>query len=149
VYQLSRSLYRELAPMLPSSDGASDSERRDARQYLVEACERVVRRLVFEPDACANPARTLFRDVRHLFAIDAQADALRVVTFHIDAGRILAERMQETLKRDCQAITRNGSPCRREPPPGKRFCPSHYALGESLSVGAEGLPEREPARVAS
>ena len=142
MYQLSRSLYRELGPMLPSE--ADQPEGRAERQYLLETCEASVRRLLLEPDSCVNPARSLFRDLRHLFDLDAQFDAWRVVTFHVDAGRVLAARMQESLRRECQAFTRSGDPCKREPRPGRRYCPSHYGLAEDLGA-ADSVPEPEPA----
>jgi hypothetical protein len=72
--------------------------------------------------------------VRHLFAVDAQADVWRVVDFHIEAGHRLSEQMQQTLRRECPAVTRNGTPCRREPRPGQRYCPSHYGLAEDLHL---------------
>lgn len=136
MYQLSRSLYRELAPMLPSSVDALDSEGRRDRKYLLDSCESAVQRLVLEPDTRRDPARSLFRDIRHLFAVDIQEDVLRVIGVHVDAGQVLADRMRETLKRECQAVTRGGTPCRREPPPGRQYCPSHYALAEDLELEA-------------
>ena len=34
--------------------------------------------------------------------------------------------------RQCQAHTRKGTPCQREPLPGRDYCPSHKHLEESL-----------------
>src|SRR5687768_3306436 len=130
-YGLSRSLYRELLPRLPDSGMAHGT--RAERRCLLETCEAAMARLVFDPDACANPARSLFREVRHLFAIDAQADVWELVRFHVTAGRSLASRLESTLRRECQAITRQGTPCRREPTAGRRFCPSHYSLEDALA----------------
>jgi hypothetical protein len=132
VYQLSRSLYRELGAMLPTSVDELESRGRRDRQFLLEACENAVRRLALEPETCANPSRSLFREIRHLFPVDAQIDVWRVVSYHVEAGRILSDRIQETLKRECQAVTRSGDPCRREPRAGMRYCPSHYGLAEDL-----------------
>jgi hypothetical protein len=147
VYQLSRSLYRELSTMLPSPNGAPEEERRRDRRYLLETCEAAVRRVVLKPDMCARPARSLFRDVRHLFAVDAQADVWRVVEFHIEAGHRLADRMQQTLRRECPAVTRNGTPCQREPRPGQRYCPSHYGLAEDLQLEPQSAESRVGAGV--
>jgi hypothetical protein len=134
MYQLSRSLYRELAPLLPGSVDSLNGEGRRDRHYLLETCESSVRRLVMEPDSCRTPARSLFREIRHLFAVDAQEDVWRVVRVHVDAGQVLADRMRQTLRRECQAITRGGTPCRREPPAGRQYCPSHYRLAEDLQL---------------
>ena len=139
-YALSRSLYRELLPRL-TGPGKPHGTRAD-RLCLLETCEAAMQRLVFDPDACANPARSLFREVRHLFAIDAQAEVWEVVRFHVTAGRSLASRLESTLRRECQAVTRQGTPCRREPTAGRRFCPSHYSLEDALAP-AEGSAERE------
>jgi hypothetical protein len=134
MYQLSRSLYRELAPMLPSSVDSLESDGRRDRHDLLASCEAAVRRLVMEPDTCRTPARTLFRDIRHMFAVDAQEDVWRVVSVHIDAGRVLADRMRASLRRECQAVTRSGDPCQREPRPGHLYCPSHYGLAQDLEL---------------
>ena len=134
MYQLSRSLYRELASMLPVSVDSLDGSGRRDRRVLLETCETAVQRRVLEPEMCRNLSRTLFRDVRNLFPLDAQAKVWATVKFHVEAGRPLADRMRQDLKRECQAITRNGTPCRREPPPGRRYCPSHYSLAEDLQL---------------
>jgi hypothetical protein len=130
-WALSRSLYRELVPRLPDF-GTADRTRRE-RRSLLEACEASMERLVFDPDACVNPARSLFREIRHLFAIDVQADVWKVTRFHVTVGRSLASRLESSLRRECQAITRQGTPCRREPTAGRRFCPSHYSLEDALA----------------
>jgi hypothetical protein len=128
---LSRSLYRELLPRLPES--GTTERRAGDRRFLLEACEASLERLAFDPDACVNPARSLFREVRHLFAIDAQAGVWEVIRFHVTAGRALASRLESSLRRECQAITRQGTPCQREPTAGRRFCPSHYSLEDALA----------------
>ena len=131
-YALSRSLYRELIRRLPQDGG---EERLRAHTHrLLDACEVAMQRLLLDPETCANPARSLFREIRHFFAIDAQAEVWEVVRFHVSAGRQIAPRLQATLRRECQAVTRQGTPCRREPTPGKRFCPSHYALEDALTA---------------
>ena len=131
-YALSRSLYRELTRRL-AHDGAEKCLRAH-RHRLLDACEVAMQRLLLDPDTCANPARSLFREIRHFFAIDAQAEVWEVVRFHVAAGRQIAPRLQATLRRECQAVTRQGTPCRREPTPGNRFCPSHYALEDALTA---------------
>jgi len=133
---LSRSLYRELVPRLP--DWGTAGRMRGDRRSLLEACEASMERLVFDPDACVNPARSLFREIRHLFAIDAQAEVWEVIRFHVTVGRSLASRLESSLRRECRAVTRQGTPCRREPTAGRRFCPSHYSLEDALAQTEPG-----------
>src|SRR5512145_2794499 len=124
---------------------AGRADRRD----LLAACEDAMRRLVIEPDSCALPARSLFRQIQHLFPLGAQVHALEVVRVHVEAARTLSSRLEATLRRDCEAFTRRGSPCRREPEPGQRYCPSHRHLDE-LIVPEASAPDRgasaEPVR---
>jgi hypothetical protein len=128
MYALSRSLYRELVPMLksPAETGAGRADRR----HLLGACEEAIRRLVLQPDGCAHPVRSLFREIQHLFPLTTQVNALEIVRVHVEAGKALSARLEATLRRDCEAFTRQGHPCRRDPRPGQRFCPSHRHLSE-------------------
>jgi hypothetical protein len=115
---------------------------------MVDACEDATRRMVLEPDGCAHPIRSLFRQIRHLFPLGAQLDARSIVRLHVDAGRILAARLEATLRRECQAFTRKGTPCRREARPGQRFCPSHRHLDEVVIITEdEGYPAGEGMRL--
>jgi hypothetical protein len=128
MYALSRSLYRELVPMLKRP--ADTTGGRADRRHLIAACEEGIRRLVLQPDICANPVRSLFREIQHLFPLTAQMNALDVVRAHVAAGNALSARLDSVLKRNCEAFTRGGRPCRRDPRPGERLCPSHRHLDE-------------------
>ena len=103
MYHLSRSLYRDLTPMLAVpvriGDGHAD------RQELLELCEAAVRRMVFEPDSHARPAQALFGQIRHMFPVDAQADVWSTVRVHVEAATSLAGRLETVLRRDCQAMS--------------------------------------------
>jgi uncharacterized membrane protein YccC len=126
MYALSRSLYRDLAPMLTHS--VETAEGRADRQQLLTACEQSIRRLVLEPDNYAHPVRSLFREVQHLIPLTVQVNALEIVRVHVEAGRELSRQLQPMMRRECAALTKRGTPCQREPEPGQRFCPSHRHL---------------------
>lgn len=91
MYQLSRSLYRDLGSMLSNAAGQPD------RAHLLESCERAMRRLVLEPGS-PDPAQSLFREVRHLFAADAQAEVRALIRLHVQAGRGLGTRLEGMLR---------------------------------------------------
>jgi hypothetical protein len=141
MYALSRSLYRELSPLLTSAAGTrrNGSERQD----LLTACEETMRRLVLEPDTCADPALSLFRRIRHMFPLRAQRQALGIVQLHVDACRLLGDRFEASLKRECRALTRKGTPCRREAREGRLYCPSHRHLEEAIVLPDAGRLEGE------
>ena len=134
VYRLSRSLYRELAPLLASARSARGE--REQRARLLDACEVAMRRLVAQPRLYARPARSLFREIRHLFPVEAQASVWNAVSAHVEAGRTVATRAEEVRRRQCDAFTRRGTPCPREPRPGHRFCPSHRHLEAAPTADA-------------
>lgn len=137
MYAVSRSLYRDLAPMLISS-AETPGGRRD-RRHLLTSSEQAMRRLVIEPDTYAHPVRSLFREIQHLFPLTVQVTVLEVVRAHVEAGRTLSSRLQPILRRDCKALTKRGTPCRREPEPGQSFCPSH----RHLDPGEITIPQAE------
>ena len=136
MYQVSRSLYRELAPRV-MSDPSTPTGRVD-RQELLDACEATMKRLAIDPRYFAQPTRSLFGQVRSLFGISDQILVWELVRFHVEMGEEFAARLQETLKRECQAFTRQGTPCQREPRPGSDLCPSHRHLG---TLFEEAKPE--------
>ena len=126
MYALSRSMYRDLAPMLTRS--AETAGGRADRQHLLEASEQAIRRLILKPDTYAHPVRSLFREIQHLFPLTLQVEALEVVRVHVEAGRTLSRQLEGMMRRRCEALTKRGTPCQREPEPGQRFCPSHRHL---------------------
>ena len=134
VYKLSRSLYRELVPLL--ADPRAPYDERDERARLLAACELALGRLLVQPRLCAKPARALFREIRHLFPVEAQAGVWSAVQAHVEVARVAATRLEASRRRHCDAFTRSGAPCRREPRPGHSYCPSHRHLEQILSVDA-------------
>ncbi len=136
MYQFSRAIYRELAPrILPLQHGASSSA--DHGQVL-RACEAVVERMATDRHYFANPARTLYCDIRTYFAISEQGHVHRVVNRYIGyAERYLAENPVAAYTAvsgqmpQCRATTRKGSACQRVPLSHNGYCPSHQHLAET------------------
>ena len=140
MYQFSRSIYRDLAARIDTSGGIERTFR--SRQQLLEACEGTIERLVSDRRYFARPAKTLFSEVREHFALAEQVRVYMVIERHIE----LVEEFLDSLpvdvtldgqERNCLASTRKGTPCRREPLPGKEYCPSHKHLEETDGVFAE------------
>ena len=135
MYQISRSIYRELADDIvedrPWGDGPSNHER------VLRACEATVHRLATDRHYFARPTRTLFNDIRIYFPISAQYRVYQVVHRYLSfAADYLASQpravMQLTGRREeCRATTRRGTPCRRVPLPLNGYCPSHQHLVET------------------
>ncbi len=139
VYQFSRSIYRELSPLIVESDGCGQS-----RQRVLDACETTMQRLLNDRRYFAKPTKTLFDEIRCCFPISEQMRVHHV----IDTNVRLAIRYLETTptdqllvegNRECRAHTRRGTPCQREPLPGRDYCPSHKHLEETLSISGGAL----------
>ncbi len=138
VFQFSRSLYRELAPLIHEEricpSGAPNHER------VLESCEAAIRRLAVDRHYFARPSRTLFQDVRIFFPISAQERVWHAVDRHMTlASEFFAA--QPTVgyelagtQQECRATTRRGTPCRRTPLPRNGYCPSHQHLADADSV---------------
>ena len=116
MYQLSRSIYRELAPRIDASGGMERTLA--ARRLLLEACEGTIQRLITDRRYFARPAKTLFTEVREHFALAEQVRVYMVIERHIE----LVEEFLDSLpahvtldghERHCLASTRKGTPCRR------------------------------------
>jgi len=142
MYEVSRSLYRRLSGLV-ASDPATMEGRMD-RQLLLEACETNTERLATDPHYFARPDRTIFRDIRRLFSLADQAYVWRVVAVHSEVAREMAVREFEARIRSCQAFTRQGTPCQREPRPGSHFCPSHRHLDAEWTEPAEAVADADP-----
>jgi len=131
MYRFSRSIYKELAPRVVSvhNDAAT------ARRELLEACEGAMRRLAYDRRYFARPARSLFTEVRAHFPISDQLFVFKVIERNISLAIDFLDRMPADIGLDgrprrCQASTRKGKPCQREPLPGRDYCPSHKHLEE-------------------
>jgi hypothetical protein len=144
MYRFSRSIYRELAPTVIEDD--HNGRGGDARQRLLDACETTIRRLTVDGRYFARPARSLFKEVRTLFPISEQLRVWVVVERNIDLALEHLARLPEGVAlsgepRQCRAHTRKGTPCQREPLPGRDYCPSHKHLEEALEGVEMGLDE--------
>jgi hypothetical protein len=140
MYRFSRSIYRELAPHIDDRDGTASVAA--ARQDLLEACEATIRRLAGDRRHFARPAKTLFTDVRELFALSEQVRVYMVIERYIDLAIDFLEQLPDDVcldgrPRNCLASTRKGTPCQREPLPGRDYCPSHKHLEEVLETFEE------------
>ena len=135
MYRFSRSIYREIAP-------AVVEDHRDVtgchnKQLVLDACEEAIRRLTQDRRYFARPARSLFSSVRMHFAIGDQLRVWTVIDRNIRLAQSFLERLPEGagldgVPRQCRAHTRKGTPCQREPLPGRDYCPSHKHLEESF-----------------
>jgi hypothetical protein len=137
VYQFSRAIYRELAPDV--IDGPCGSTNRRA---MLAACEATCERLASDRDHFAKPTRTLFREIRIYFSIEKQMRVYAVIRRHLElAGEYVDQALADGRTPDgsaphCPSLTRRGTPCRREPVPGLKHCPSHRHLEEAQQVTA-------------
>jgi hypothetical protein len=131
MYQFSRSVYRELAPRITGEGGGGAAEK----QELLEACEATFARLASDYRHFAHPTETLFREVRDHFPLRDQIRVYIVIQRSVEAAIAYIESLPKGITADgrarqCAASTRQGTPCRRQPRPGREFCPSHSHLEE-------------------
>src|SRR5215210_7439165 len=134
MYRFSRSIYREIAASV-IEDERDPTDCRN-KQLVLDACEETIRRLAYDRRYFARPARSLFNSVRMHFAIKDQLRVWMVIDRNIKLAQEFLERMPECgldgVARQCQAHTRRGTPCQREPLPGRDYCPSHKHLEETF-----------------
>jgi hypothetical protein len=146
MYRFSRAIYRELACEItedPHGFGALTNHER-----VLRACEAAIERLATDRHYFAQPARTLFRDIRANFPLQTQARVWIVVRDYVEAAeRLIAALI--TSGRDpygnelqCRATTRRGTACQRAPVHSNGYCPSHQHLleTEDLDIAAEDEP---------
>jgi hypothetical protein len=129
MYRFSRSIYRELSPRITERPDGSGSPR----QEVLEACEATMRRLACDRRYFARPARTLFTEIRDHFTLADQVYVYRVVERNVELAVEFLEQLPMEIgldgrPRECLASTRKGTPCQREPLPGRDYCPSHKYL---------------------
>lgn len=146
MYRFSRSIYRALAPHV-IGDEQDDSLARN-RQAVLEACEETIRRLMVDGRYFARPARTLFNDVRMYFSMQDQQRVWCVIERNLAIAQQCLQEMPELLDlegqpRECRAHTRKGTPCQREPLPGRDYCPSHKHLEETFEAAEIELSQFE------
>lgn len=135
MYQFSRSLYRELGPLVVEDRYGTVVHN---RQMFLQSCEKAFRRLASDRHYFARPARSLFNEVRIYFPMSAQMRVRRTIERHVViAAQYVDAREREGISLDgsplcCHASTRKGTPCQRVPLPGSKYCPSHKHLEESF-----------------
>jgi hypothetical protein len=142
MYRFSRSIYRELGPRVIEDE--RDPSGCANKQAVLDACEEAIRRLTYDRRYFARPARSLFSEVRMHFAINDQLRVWRVIERNISLALEFLERLPEGVglngqPRQCQAHTRKGTPCQREPLPARDYCPSHKHLEDTFE--AAEIPE--------
>jgi hypothetical protein len=140
MYHFSRSIYREVAPLIQAEavclDGGTNHER------VLRACEQAVERLATDRHYFATPAKTLFRDIRVYFPIAEQYRVLHIVDRHMTLAREHFESLPPAgfdalgNRIECRATTRKGTPCQRVPLAHNGYCPSHQHLAETETVVA-------------
>ena len=81
MYQFSRGIYRELAPLLDRNP--APFAQFEMRRALLRACEVSVERLATDRHYFARPARTLFYDIRANFPVCRQEQVLHVVEHYM------------------------------------------------------------------
>ncbi len=142
MYRFSRSIYREIAPYVIEDDQSYGCEN---RQRVLDACESAMRRLAFDRKYFARPARTLFGEVRTYFPIGEQLRVYKVIEATVELAVEHLERLPvdgyglDGQPTQCHAHTRRGTPCQRQPLPGRDYCPSHKHLEEPLDGLVEDL----------
>jgi hypothetical protein len=139
MYQFSRSMYRELAPVVAEERGEDIAV---TRQRFLRGCEASMERLALDRHYFAKPVKTLFGDVRAFFPINEQLHVFRVVERHVElAMGYVDSQARAGVTFDgsplcCHASTRKGTACQRVPLPGSKYCPSHKHLEEEFEVAA-------------
>lgn len=133
MYQFSRLMYRELAPLVEERPRSTCG-----RERFLRSCEAAVERLATDRYYFAKPARTLFHDVRDLFPMSAQMRAYSVIERYMTlAVEYVDQHARAGVTFDgsplcCHATTRKGTACQRVPLPSSKYCPSHRHLDESF-----------------
>jgi hypothetical protein len=90
MYQISRALYRDLADDVIVAPARAPGAPTN-RQLVLWACEAAIHRLATDRFYFARPARSLYRDIRIYFPLEAQHRVYRTVQRHLRlAGSIFA-----------------------------------------------------------
>jgi hypothetical protein len=136
MYQFSRAIYRELAPYV--LEDKPSCQRETNHELVLRACEAAMERLLTDHRHFAKPECKLFREVRLYFSMSSQLRAYMVIERNIKLALDYVSRLPEDelwgngTPRACQAMTRKGNPCQRQPLPRSEYCPSHQHLTERL-----------------
>ena len=137
MYQFSRAIYRDLAPLIT---GECASSRVDAHASVLRACESTMERLATDRHYFKRPARTLFNDIRIYFPMREQARVCMTVTRYLQLANEWLDRQPQHgydvngNPLQCRATTRKGTACQRVPLPHNGYCPSHQHLAATEEV---------------
>jgi hypothetical protein len=136
MYQFSRAIYRELAPYV--SEDKPPTQLESNRELVLRECEAAIERLMTDRRYFARPSRTLFDNVRPYFGMGDLPRVYFAIERNLGFALEFLKRVPEYgftvagVKRSCQAMTRKGAPCQRQPLPGSEYCPSHQHLEETF-----------------
>ena len=139
MYQFSRAMFRDLAPLVSGPGPACQ-----AQLHVLQSCEQAVERLATDRRYFARPTRTLFNDVRSFFPMAEQRRVYVTIERHLELAQAFFTRQAlhgydvngDPLQ--CRATTRKGKPCQRVPLPLNGYCPSHQHLAETEDLANLG-----------
>lgn len=135
MYRFSRAIYLETRDLIT---GENTQEINEARRRVLTACEATMERLAKDSRYFADPARSLFSDIRYYYPIQVQERVFHIVKTYIEASlEFLAKEQDRAVTEGamlrCRAQTRKGKPCQRTPLPDSHFCPSHQHLASIVA----------------
>lgn len=135
MYRFSRAIYLETRELITVEDPADMAE---ARRKVLLACESTMERLAKDSRYFADPAKSLFSDIRYYYAIGDQRRVFHVIKSYLDAALVFLAQEQERAITEgallrCRAQTRKGKACQRTPLPDSHFCPSHQHLASVVA----------------
>jgi hypothetical protein len=135
MYRFSRAIYLETRDLVAGSDSVEINE---ARRQVLNTCEQTMERLAKDSRYFANPAKSLFNDIRYYYPIQMQERVYHVVESYIASALEFMEKEAERAVTEgamlrCRAQTRKGKPCQRTPLPESNFCPSHQHLASIVA----------------
>ena len=136
MYHFSRAIYRELAPYVIEDRPSSQLDTN--RELVLRECEAAITRLMTDRRYFARPSRTLFNAVRPYFSMGDLPRVYFVIERNVAVASDFLRRMPDYafaatgLERSCQAMTRKGRPCQRQPLSASEYCPSHQHLEEKF-----------------
>ena len=136
MYRFSRAIYLETRDLIAGD--ATTSEGAEGRRRVLLACEATMERLAKDSRYFADPAKSLFADIRYYYPIGEQQRVHHVVTTYVTAALSFLEQEQERAVTEgamlrCRAQTRKGKACQRTPLPESHFCPSHQHLASIVA----------------
>lgn len=135
MYRFSRAIYLETRDLVQTEH---EDDLVEARRRVLSACEHTMERLAKDSRYFANPAKSLFADIRYNFPIQVQQRVFHIVETYIAAALSFMEAEAERAVTEgallrCRAQTRKGKACQRTPLPESNFCPSHQHLASIVA----------------